>query len=355
MRRIMPLLIGAILMLLSGLHAQIPRVSSPASTAQFKTTLYSLDDLSIADGNTVVFDPAYSNNVDGDDVPKIPNPGENFGILRNGVVLVIEGRQPIVSKDTIFFKMWNMVIQDYQLEFTPTGFSAGTTAFLQDKFLGINTPINLTTLSTFNFTINSNPASSAMDRFRVVFNTSVIPVMFVNLSAFQALRDVKINWQINTEMQVSHFEVEHSFNGIKFEKISNNILSTGSSIYSWNDDNPDPGANFYRIKAIDLSGQPKYSGIVKVVLDNNFRIISVSPNPIIGNCISFQFINEPVGIYDMQLYDAEGKLLWGKKIDHKGGSSIHSIELTNKLFHGIYYAQIILPGKERNVQKVVIN
>jgi len=355
--KIIPLLTAVILMGLLSSQAQIgkgPKLM-PLSTAQFKTTLYTAFDLSVTDGNTVVFDPAYSNNVDADDVPKISNPSENLGILRDGIVLIIEGRQPIIDKDTIFFKMWNMAMQGYQLEFTPTGFPLGTTALLQDNYLGTSIPISLLTITTINFSINADAASSAEDRFMVVFNASVIPVTFLNLTASQTLQEVRLDWNIANEIEVDHYEAERSVNGMNFEKISNNILPKGASGYSWNDVSPERGVNFYRVKAVDKSGHSRYTGVVKLIFGNRSGTIIVSPNPVTGSHINFQFLNEPRGIYDVELYNSESQLLSSKKIDHPGGSSMYSIEFINKLSFGMYYLKIILPGNKKEVQKIIIN
>ncbi|MEP6750196.1 MAG: hypothetical protein ABJB86_20830, partial [Bacteroidota bacterium] len=54
-----------------------------------------------ADGNRVVFASQYSNGIDGNDAIKFTNPGENFGLLRNGSLLAVEARQPIANGDTL--------------------------------------------------------------------------------------------------------------------------------------------------------------------------------------------------------------------------------------------------------------
>ena len=77
---------------------------------QFKTSLiaYTTSGLSLTDGNTTVYDSAFSNAVDNDDVTKQSNFGENFAIFRDSFSLALEARMPIPNADTIFFKMWNM-------------------------------------------------------------------------------------------------------------------------------------------------------------------------------------------------------------------------------------------------------
>ena len=140
--------------------------------AQFKTNLYS-QDMSIADGNTVVFDNAYANKVDRDDVVKIANVSENFGIVKDGQALIIEGMQPVTSNDVINFSMSNLSQQTYVLEFVPMSMPTNVHAYLIDNYLHTTTPVALTETSTVKFTVTSEKGSSASDRFKVIFKSEV--------------------------------------------------------------------------------------------------------------------------------------------------------------------------------------
>ena len=101
--------------------------------------------------------------------------GENLGIERSGKTLVIEGRQRVATKDTLFFKMWNMLQQQYRFEFVPANL-AGLTAFLEDSYLGTSTAINLSTVTKVNFAVTADAKSSAANRFKVVFRPAAVAV-----------------------------------------------------------------------------------------------------------------------------------------------------------------------------------
>jgi len=244
----------------------------------------------------------------------------------------------------------------YALEFVPEAISApGLTAYLQDSYLGTSTPIDLTTTSTVNFTVTSNPASSASNRFRVVFDQNgVVPVTFVSLNAYQKPTGIQLDWKVANEMGIDHYEIERSLNGMNFGKISNNVTATGSSLYSSLDANPNRGVNFYRIKAVDVSGQIRYTNIVKVVVGNGAGTITVSPNPVTGTQITLQFSNEPAGNYNLRLINSVGQLMYNTSVNHGGGSSTQSIELPSKFAAGIYQMEIVMPDNTKDVQKLII-
>jgi len=124
----------------------------------------------IVDANVVVFDEIYSNTVDADDAIKLANAGENFGISTGNKTVAIEGRQPLSASDVIHFNMSNLKKQEYKLEFVPNNLSAyGLVAILQDNYLKQTTEINLNVTNSVIFTVDDNPASSASDRFILLF------------------------------------------------------------------------------------------------------------------------------------------------------------------------------------------
>ena len=59
----------------------------------------------LMDGNITIYDTQYSNGVDWNDGTKMNNGGENWGLIRNGVSLVVERRQLVTGPDTAYFNM----------------------------------------------------------------------------------------------------------------------------------------------------------------------------------------------------------------------------------------------------------
>ena len=242
---------------------------------QFKASLiaYTTLGLSLADGNTTVYDSAFSNNIDNDDVTKQNNFGENFGILRNGVTLAIEARMPIVLKDSIFYKMWNVKQQQYRLQFVPKNMTIpGLSAILQDNFLVTSTPVSVVDTTFYDFFVTSNTASSATDRFRIIFKvSSVMPVTFTNIKAKETEGKIKVEWNVANEKNIENYIVEHSVDGFHFENIGTVKAMNFTNSYAYLHKLPQPGNNFYRVKAIELNGNFIYSSIVKVNLDKKIK------------------------------------------------------------------------------------
>lgn len=148
-----------------------------APKAQIKATLYAATATgqAIVDGNVVVFDNTYSNGSDDNDIIKVTNFGENFGINNNGSTLVVDARKDLSSEtdNVIEYNISSLKKQQYTLEFSAQNIEAGVNAYLEDKYLGTKTPVSLTSKQNVTFQVTADAASSAAGRFRIVLQREV--------------------------------------------------------------------------------------------------------------------------------------------------------------------------------------
>ncbi len=140
----------------------------PVNRAKLFTSLHS-NGVTL-DGNVVVFDPQFSNGVDGSDAGKMGNPGENFALETDQRLLSVMARTPVSADDTIRFRIWNMQPRAYELQLYGRNLgTAGLDAYLEDSYLQSSTAVNLKDTVRVSFTVNSDGASAAAHRFRLVF------------------------------------------------------------------------------------------------------------------------------------------------------------------------------------------
>jgi hypothetical protein len=326
--------------------------------------LYDASGVDLLDGNTVVFSPNYSNGVDGDDAIKMSNFSENFGIRKGEVTLAVEGRQPLASSDTIFFRLWNLQQQEYKLEFTPRNLSlAGLSAKLEDTHLGTSTPIDLSGVLNHSFTVDATSGSSAENRFRIVFaqaGSGPLPVTFISVGAnMLASGNVQVDWKVAAERNIRRYEVESSADGRAFAT-AGNVAATGNGsvrdiAYNWIDPTVLGTTRFYRVKSVGVAGEVRYSSIVKVTRSNVKPAITVSPNPVEGGIVNLQFKNKPEGRYNVNLVANDGKVIFTAPAVHPGGNSTQLINLPVTVARGAYQFEIIAPDRSREVMTLFIN
>jgi hypothetical protein len=319
----------------------------------FATALYFRDangTRRIADGVMSVYNNSYSNALDGDDAEQIANWDEDIAIARSGKMISIESRPIINSADTIFLNIAKLNVQNYEWQFSPSNFNhPNLQATLIDKYLNTRTILSLTGVSVVPFTVTSDAASSAPDRFMVVFGpASALPVTLTSVKAYQKAAGIQVDWTVLTEIDISRYEVEKSINGQEFIK-AGMVPAKGSiatSIdYNWYDANPVAGNNYYRIKSINKSDEVKYSTVVKVNIGNTSGAVRIYPNPVNGNVIMIEMNNLKKGRYTVSLYNKAGQKVTGKIIDHAGGSITQSMALESNLPAGTYQVKINGEGK----------
>jgi hypothetical protein len=122
--------------------------------------------------------------------------------------------------------------------------------------------------------------------FYVHTGNFVLPVTLVNFKGERIGAINKLSWQTETEANNSGFELQRSADGINFSKLSfvatkaDNGYSNATLSYSYNDENPLRGNNYYRLKQVDKDGKYSYSTVVLLRSKaTEITLSSVYPNP----------------------------------------------------------------------------
>jgi hypothetical protein len=336
-------------------------VSRPSGNNVFKraitTNLYNLNTGNplIADGNVVVFCEDYSTAVDGDDAVKPNNFGDNFGILQQAQTLAVDARQPVAELDTVFFNMKKIRLHSYRLEFIPYNFDPAISAFLEDKYLNSSTPLDMMGTTTVDFSVNSDAASAAANRFRIVFKTArPLPVSFTNVSVVKKSNGNEVEWKVDQEINIGSYEVERSTDGIHFTK-AGAVVAGSATAYNWLDAYPVNGDNFYRIKSIGSNGNYQYSRIVKVSSVKGKTGFTVYPNPSTDGNIGLLMSNLPAGMYTVKLTNSNGQLMCRELINHPGGTATNVVRPSSKLSEGNYQLEVIdITGKSTVIKVLML-
>jgi lysophospholipase L1-like esterase len=315
------------------------RIGSPET---FRIKLFFNDNgtRKLADGAVELFNNDFSAAIDGNDAEKIANFDESIAIARDNKILSIEGRPLVDANDNIPLSIARLIQQPYEWQFEPSAFSASSLqTYLHDKFLNTQTSISLSTPTIVPFTVTADGASSAADRFTVVFSqSSTLPLTVSDIRAYQKANGIQVEWNTLIENNVERYEVEKSINGQQFIK-AGSIPSTGNSsslkTYNWFDGSPNTGSNYYRVRSITRLGGGEYSSIVKVALASGLEKISIYPNPVEGNVIGLQLNNLAKGTYTITIADKLGRKVYSKVIEHQGGSASQTLQ-TETMAKGIY-------------------
>ena len=287
-----------------------------------------------------------------DDAEKLSNNEEGISIKRNSNELSIE-RRPFITNtnDTVFLKLNKLTPNaNYILNLQPQGWDAGIQAFLVDKLLSTETEIDLKS-SNSNIGITSSTAN-AVERWMVVFRgTGTLPNRGFTLGAEKlGSNKVKINWEAKGEVGVRDYTLQKSADGVNYQNINTQAAknSTTTSSYTYTDNNPVNGLNYYRVKTTQNNDIERYSTVITI----NFKLSSINnvvlyPNPAVSTVqISTKEAKE------LRIVNVEGKVVYTKSIN--ASNAITTVDVS-KFGKGVYMVEVISNNGEKQVEKLVIS
>lgn len=180
----------------------------------------------------------------------------------------------------------------------------------------------------------------------------VLPVELISFYGQEENNQIILFWSTLTEINNDYFSIEKSLDGIYFSEIGQ-VPGTGNTNtlrnYSFPDNFPDKGVNYYCLKQVDYNGEYKYSQIISVNMNTNntdFKIYYVQDYKkiVIAN---INRLNERLMI---DVYDKLGRLV--KSIDKIADASMEVLNFDKA--SGVYFVVASI-GQDIKAQKIPVN
>lgn len=238
-----------------------------------------------------------------------------------------------------------------------SAFKTGGTGSDGATCISIDASNNIYTAGYFQNTVDFNPGPGTFNlvapagenySFITKLNQSTIPlpISLLSFSANCQGHKVDLYWSTAAETNNDHFTVEQSSDGINFKAIrkidsKGNVISTND--YTYTDENPILGENYYRLNQTDFNGNFSYSKVINANCRNDDNVISLYPNPSIDGRINIILPNNAV----VAVMNALGKTIYMQSYP----LGQHLINLSPD--SGIYFIKV-LSGSRYQSQKIVI-
>lgn len=167
----------------------------------------------------------------------------------------------------------------------------------------------------------------------------VLPVELLSFDGAQKETHVDLFWTTATEINNDYFQVERSLDGVNFEALGQ-VKGFGNSTailnYSFIDNNPFIGVNYYRLKQVDFNGDHEYSSTVAFNFkhENQTVVANIYPNPT-QHSINLRYDINHDNTCIISIYDAVGKLVAQQTETGTEGSNQANISLAD-LSDGVY-------------------
>jgi hypothetical protein len=205
-----------------------------------------------------------------------------------------------------------------------------------------------------NVTTTGTISSNALSTFGSLTFGSIsfsLPVNLVQFSAYINNGNGVVNWTTSDEINVSHYDVQRSDDGISFYSIGNVAARNTTALqqYEFTDTKPLQTVTYYRLRSVDMDGKTKLSKIV--TLSNNavtgyMAIVNPAHSSIRVNA---QHMN---GLFTYRINTVAGQTIQQGSIKI-AASGLYDIRLSSMIKTGLYVLQIEKTGFSYS-QKVVI-
>lgn len=188
-------------------------------------------------------------------------------------------------------------------------------------------------------------------------NSGVLPVELINFNGYNKQNKYsQLKWTTANELNNVRFIIERSSNTTDFSEIGSvqgNSSSSTKNEYTFNDNSPQNGANFYRLKQVDANGNIKYSSVVEVSF--NLNVLYVYPNPAHNHLFirnNNNFTNEKE--LKLEVSDLVGQVVYRQSLKTSGVNTI-TVNIPSKIITGMYILTVTNSNGEKQASKVYIS
>ncbi len=169
---------------------------------------------------------------------------------------------------------------------------------------------------------------------------TALPVELIDfLAAAQAPRTTLLSWRTASEQNNQGFDIERSTDGRTWQPLGF-VPGQGTTqqprVYTFVDERPLPGINYYRLRQVDFDGKFEYSGIRSVAMEGSSQGVQVYPNPVQGGgLLSIHFATEQDAAATLRIFDASGKMLHRETLANQYNQTGYG-----QLPAGIYFIEV---------------
>lgn len=174
--------------------------------------------------------------------------------------------------------------------------------------------------------------------------TFVLPLHLLSFSSTREQCNAALQWTTSEEANTSHFDIEESIDGNRFEKTGTLPAVNNTAIHVYTYNTPlKSNRTYYRLKMIDIDGRYEYSKVISVQsvcsLEN---FLTVFPNPVTSDNenLAIKFKLAYSGNINMTIMDATGRRMHNKLVtaSSRGNSEVINV---SRLSRGSYFIYLL--------------
>jgi hypothetical protein len=219
----------------------------------------------------------------------------------------------------------------------------------------INGATRLRIRSTY-FTSNAtNPCTTLAygetEDYTLNVSSGVLAVELVSFKAKPVGKSAILTWETANEQSNSHFIIERSSDGktfVELGQLKGNGASSTAQNYTFTDEKPATGVNYYRLKDVDLSNIEHISRTVALTFSEK-ETLNIFPNPTNQSSVTVAYNTESKGEVLIEWIDILGRVRKQIRQNAELGENRLNIDISD-LEKGIYFARTKRDNQPNNVQ-----
>jgi hypothetical protein len=190
---------------------------------------------------------------------------------------------------------------------------------------------------------------STFSQFGIGMSVTPLPLELLSFTAMKKDKSVVLNWETTNEVNTSHFEVYRADQFSQMQYLGRVAAAGNSALildYSFTDDSPLSGFNFYQLKMVDIDNRFQMSRVVEVYFEDAVSF-TVYPNPVMNN--EFYVQHEGTKVNWVKLFSVDGR-----QIDcdmQESGPHQTRVRIPSMLANGTYVVQT---GTDKGIKTTTI-
>jgi hypothetical protein len=183
---------------------------------------------------------------------------------------------------------------------------------------------------------------------------NALPLHFLLFATRCDGNSVVVLWKTAQEENTSHFIIESSTDGARWNNIGNvpstgNGNTTGENSYSFTDNNPLQNG-YYRVASYDADGRVQYTSLLRTSC-SSMELFKIWPNPA-TDVLNISVSSAANSGATIKLFDSKGALVKQRAVNLVQGNNLLSIDVKG-LAAGLYYATILHSNGQLQMQKIM--
>mgnify|MGYP000095977430 CR=1 FL=1 len=189
-------------------------------------------------------------------------------------------------------------------------------------------------------------APTSLSQYVHVNIATPMPLTLLNFNSVLNGTTVNLYWQTTQEVNVSHFEIEESIDGIVWKKYGSKIAlnSATNTNYDFSIYDMKEKLMMYRLKMVDKDGTFTYSKAISIKASlSGSSEIHLLGNPV-KNEIKLSISDDETKMYQVDLFSSEGKRVLNTAYKHTAGTTFASFTIPS-IHAGVYKLRLSSGGE----------